>query len=75
MVEADLYRQLASAHDDITLWRNLVAIMPWTVHVDHEAERSRERAVRLLGRIPLQRTPVDLRPLARPVRNGWGARR
>jgi hypothetical protein len=75
VVEADLYRELAGAHDDIAMWRNLVAIMPWTVHVDHEAVRSQERAARLLARIPTQRMPIDLRPLARPVRNGWGARR
>lgn len=68
MVEADLYRELASAYDDITLWRNLVALMPWTVHVDHEAVRAHERAVRLLARMPVQRMPVDLRPLTRARR-------
>lgn len=61
MDEADLYRQLAKAHDDITLWRNLVALLPYTVHVDHEVERARERITRLLGRIPTQRIPLDLR--------------
>lgn len=65
MSEADLCRELARAYDDVAMWRNLVALMPWTVHVDHEAVRAHERAVRLLARVPTQRMPVDLRPLAR----------
>lgn len=63
MIESELYTELAKAHRDLELWRNLVALLPWTVHVDHAAVRSRERALRLMSRIPLPRMPVDLRPL------------
>jgi hypothetical protein len=65
---AELHRQLANAFDDVTMWRNLVALLPWTVHVDHEARRAHERAMRLLGRIPTQRLPLDLRSTARSPR-------
>lgn len=65
MTEADLYRELARAHRDLVMWRNLMALLPYTVHVDHEARRAHERAVALISRIPIQRMPVDLRPLRR----------
>lgn len=47
--------QLARALDDLDMWRNLVALLPYTVHRDHRAERA-------ASRIPLQRRPVDLWP-------------
>jgi len=62
---AQAYRRLAEALDDITLHRNLLALLPWTVHVDHAFERSQERALRLLSRLPTQRAPLDLRPHVR----------
>jgi hypothetical protein len=78
VTESDVLRRLAQAFDDITMWRNFVAIMPWTVHVDHEAERSRERAAKLLGRIPTQRLSLDTRlvPVGPPARPNtvWGTR-
>lgn len=61
---AKLYDDLARAHRDIELHRNLLALLPWTVHVDHALERAIERAT-LLSRIPTQRQrPLDLRPAA-----------
>lgn len=65
MTESELYRELATAHEDVAMWRNLVALMPWTVHVDHAAERSRMRAIQLLGRIPTPRPTLDRRLVAR----------
>ena len=63
---AKLYDALAQAHRDIELHRNLLALLPWTVHVDHQLERAIERAT-LLARIPAQRQrPLDLRPATRP---------
>lgn len=63
MHEPDLLRRLAEAFDDIEMHFRLLALMPWTVHVDHRAERveyerrrSRERAEALLARIPTQRS-------------------
>lgn len=56
MSEADCYRALARAHDDLAMHRTLLALLPWTVHVDHEYERSVARATRLLNRLPAKRT-------------------
>lgn len=65
MAEADCYRELATALDDVAMHMILLALLPWTVHVDHQAERaererraSRERAARLLAQIPTQRLPM-----------------
>ncbi len=62
MSDSDLLRRLAEALEDIEVHYRLLALLPWTVHVDHAAERaeyerraSRERAERLLARIPTQR--------------------
>lgn len=78
MSEADAYRRLAEVCDDVTMWRNFVALMPWTVHVNHEHERARERAERILSRIPTQREPSEpLRraPVGVAVRpRAWGTR-
>jgi hypothetical protein len=63
MNEAECYRELAGAFDDITMWRNLVALMPYTVHVDHEYQRAMERASRLLAQIPPPRHPIDVRAI------------
>lgn len=65
MSEADAYRQLAAAYDDIAMYRNLLALLPYTVPVNHEFERATERAALLLARIPTQRKPLDLRPAHR----------
>ena len=63
---AKLYDDLAQAHRDMVMYRTLLALLPYTVHVDHEYERAMERAA-LLARIPTQRQrPLDLRPVARP---------
>ena len=66
--------ELAAALDDIAMHMNLLALLPWTVHVDHRAERaererraSRERAVRLAG-IPSQRRPMRSELLRRTHR-------
>lgn len=68
MAEADTLRQLAGALDDIGMHLILLALLPWTVHVDHAAERaeferraSRDRAARLLLRVPAQRLPLGVR--------------
>lgn len=78
MSEADAYRQLAAACDEIVMWRNFVALLPYTVHVDHEYERAMGRAARLLARIPTQRAPSDSRraPSGSPARPNtvWGTR-
>jgi hypothetical protein len=63
--EFDPYAELTTAHRDLALWRNLVALLPWTVHVDHEHERARERA-RRLARIPTQRGVAPARRLTTP---------
>lgn len=67
MPEADVLRQLATALDDIAMHMTLLALLPWTVHVDHQAARveferraSRERAARLAG-IPVQRQRSPMR--------------
>jgi hypothetical protein len=68
VTEPDALRRLAEALDDVGMHLTLLALLPWTVHVDHRAERaeferraSRERAARLLSRIPTQRIPIDVR--------------
>jgi hypothetical protein len=60
--ELDYLNRLAELRRDVLMWRNLMALVPYAVHVDHEAQRaerarqeSRERAARLLARIPTQR--------------------
>lgn len=72
MTDSEALRQLATALEDITMHMTLLALLPWAVHVDHRAERaeferraSRERAARLLTRIPTQRLPVDVRTRVR----------
>lgn len=73
--EAEVYRR----------WLVFAALLPYTVHHDHRAEReayerraSRERAERLLARIPAQRAPSEPRraPSGSPVRPNtvWGTR-
>ena len=64
MADPDTEQRLAAALDDIAMHMNLLALLPWTVHVDHRAERaeyerraSRARAVRLAS-IPSQRRPM-----------------
>jgi hypothetical protein len=72
MDEAD--RLLARAFDDITMFRRLLALMPYTVHVDHDqcraVERSRERAVKLLSRAPAR--PGVAHRLTPPRRSAQG---
>lgn len=72
MTDSEALRQLATALEDITMHMTLLALLPYTVHVDHRAERaeferraSRERASRLLLRIPTQRLPIDVRARVR----------
>jgi hypothetical protein len=55
------------AEDDVRMWRTLVALLPYTIHVDHEAEwtelvrrDARQRAI-ALARIPPPRPPADRR--------------
>lgn len=54
-------RLLAKAFDDLDMHRRLLALLPWTVHCDHEQRRADERAdtertrALLLARIPDQR--------------------
>lgn len=64
MADADIYRRLAVALDELELWRNLAPLLPWAVHHDHKAERQEER-LRRLASIPQQRRPVDLWPVPR----------
>jgi hypothetical protein len=66
MDEPETLRQLATALEDVVMHLNLLALLPFTVHVDHRLERqeferraSRERAARLLSRIPMPRPPSE----------------
>jgi hypothetical protein len=61
-------RLLAKAFDDIELYRRLLALMPWTVHCNHEQRRAAERATALLARIPDQRREY-VRLLVAPIPN------
>lgn len=76
MDEAD--RLLARAFSDIELYRRVLALMPYTVHVDHEQqrarERARERAVRLLScTVPTQRgAEPTVHRLTTPRRSSQG---
>lgn len=85
MGDSGLPDRLKDALDDIEMHFRLLALLPWTVHVDHAAERaelerrsSQERAARLLSRIPTQRAPSDPRraPSGSPARpnTAWGTR-
>jgi hypothetical protein len=47
--------QLARALDDLDMYRNLLVLLPYTVHRDHRAERANSR-------IPVQRRPAELWP-------------
>jgi len=71
--------------DDLTMHVRLLYLLPYTVHVDHRAERaawerrqSQERATRLLARIPAQRAPSEPRraPTGSTTRPNttWGTR-
>lgn len=67
MTDPDVLRRLATALDDIAMHMTLLALLPWTVHVDHQAARaeyerraSRERAARLAS-IPAQRQRSPMR--------------
>jgi hypothetical protein len=68
---AEAYRKLAEAIDDIAMYRNLLALLPYTVHVDREAEwmelarRDAQQRAAALAQIPRQRGPIDLRPRVR----------
>lgn len=48
----EAHRLLARAFDDIELYRRLLALMPWTVHCNHQQRRARERAARIIARQP-----------------------
>lgn len=63
MAEADAYRRLAAALEDLELWTRLAPLLPFAVHHDHLAARAAERS-RRLSQIPTQRTPAQR---ARPV--------
>lgn len=72
MDELDYLNRLAELRRDVLMWRNLMALLPYAVHVDHEVERaerarrdSRERAARL-AQIPVQRN----REITLPRRTG-----
>ena len=73
---ADCYRQLAEALDDVQVLINFVALLPYAVRVDRDAEA----AARALARIPTQRRPVDLWPRVAPTgtpakpNTVWGTR-
>jgi hypothetical protein len=54
VAETVCYRLVSTAFDDMTMWRNFVALLPYTVHVDHDRERALERA-RRLRTLPRQR--------------------
>jgi hypothetical protein len=61
--DADTYRRLSAALEEIELWARIAPLLPFAVHHDHEAERERERQ-RRLAMIPSPRRPVEQR---RPV--------
>jgi hypothetical protein len=65
VAEAETYRRLATALDELDLWARLAPLLPFAVHHDHTAERAAEQA-RRLAQIPTQRRPVDLWPVPRP---------
>lgn len=73
MDEAD--RLLARAFSDIELYRRLLALMPYTVHVDHDqrraTEHATERATRMFAHVPAQRRENALRAVRRPT-TPWG---
>lgn len=66
VVDPNLRRGRPSV-DDLTMHLRLLYLLPYTVHVDHAATRAdnerrqaRERAARLLARVPAQRPPTGL---------------
>lgn len=65
----DADRLLARAFSDIELYRRLLALMPYTVHVDHAqrraVEHATERATRMFALVPSQRRESALRVLHR----------
>lgn len=68
MPEADAYRRLAAALEELEIWARLAPLLPFAVHVDHDSRRLEERR-RQLARIPTQRArPVDLWPVPRARR-------
>jgi hypothetical protein len=87
MDEPESLHRLAAALNDVAMHMNLLALLPWTVHVDHaagHAERERaaaqERAARLLTRIPVQRSREITLPRRTPAgtpatpNTRWGTR-
>lgn len=53
-------RLLARSFADIEMYRRLLAIMPWAVHVDHDQRRALERATRIFARTPEPRREFAL---------------
>lgn len=64
MPEADAYRRLAAALEDLELYAKILPLLPWAVHHDHAADRMDQR-LRRLASVPQQRRPVDLWPVPR----------
>jgi hypothetical protein len=69
VVMGESARLLAKAFDDLEMYRRLLALMPWTVHCDHERRRASERATRMFARVPDQRREFA-RQLVAPVPSG-----
>ena len=65
MHEAMCYRLLAEAADDMEMYRNLLALLPWTVHVNRRRLRSGARNFRVPS--PRRSTEQSRR---RPVQKG-----
>lgn len=68
MHEAMCYRLLAEAADDMDMYRNLLALLPWTVHVNRRRTRGGARNFRP-PRIPSPRRSTEP-SRRRPVQKG-----
>jgi len=63
VADADIYRRLVIALDDLELWSKLAPLLPFAVHHDHAADRAAQQ--RRLAQLPSPRRPVGLWPVPR----------
>jgi hypothetical protein len=66
VTDSDAYRRLAAALDDVQTLISFIALLPYAVKVNREAEHQ----ALVASRIPVQRHPVDLWPVPRPTPQG-----
>lgn len=68
MDEAACHRLVATVYDDMEVYRTLLALLPWAVHVDHKHERAQQRGERLRPRSRRRQAP---RPRRRTLQRGF----